>query len=90
MANYTTADCLRFLKQTLDYQLGVFVFKKNLQVRTKGLCYFLILGAHLSNQNYDICIRRAAGQCAICWSQTTAQTAVNGGVAAIAGSFGLR
>merc|ERR1712195_201088 len=40
-------------------------------------------GFHLSNQNYDVCIRRAAGQCAICWSPTTTQTA------AIAGSFGL-
>ena len=96
MANYTTGDCLIFLKQTLGYQLGVFVFKKDLKVRTKGLCYFLILGVHLSNQNYDICIRRAAGQCAICWSQTTAQTAATGGGAAAggadaaAGSFGLR
>ena len=50
----------------------------------------------MSNQNYDICIRRAAGQCAICWSQTTAQTAATGGGAAAggtdaaAGSFGLR
>jgi len=42
-------------------------------------------GAHLSNQNYDVCIRRAAGQCAICWTTSITQDQANG----VAGSFGL-
>ena len=45
----------------------------------------------MSSQNYDVCIRRAAGQCAICWAQsTTTAVGTAAGVGAIAGSFGLR
>merc|ERR1712001_659143 len=39
---------------------------------------------HLSNQKYDICIRRASGYCYICYSEWTAGTAV-----IAQGSFGL-
>merc|ERR1712241_995443 len=39
---------------------------------------------HLSNQKYDICIRRASGYCYICYSTWTAGTAV-----IAQGSFGL-
>jgi len=42
-------------------------------------------GAHLSNQNYDVCIRRAAGQCAICWASSITQVVAD----TVAGSFGL-
>jgi hypothetical protein len=40
---------------------------------------------HLSNQNYEICIRRAAGYCLVCYSPT----ASTGTTAAIQQSFGL-
>jgi len=40
---------------------------------------------HLSNQNYDICVRRTAGACAICWAAATMGTAT-----LARGSFGLR
>ena len=40
---------------------------------------------HLSNQKYDICIRRAKSYCYICYSQWKAGTAVTA-----QGSFGLR
>jgi len=46
-------------------------------------------GAHLSNQNYDVCIRRAEGQCGICWSQSAATTANAGATAIASSSFGL-
>ena len=44
-------------------------------------------GTHLANQDYDVCIRRLADRCTICWSpiimgQTAATTA--------RGTFGLR
>ena len=41
---------------------------------------------HLSDQYYDICIRRARGHCSICYSPVVSNTAAN----AIEGSsFGL-
>jgi len=41
---------------------------------------------HLQNQNYDVCVRRTADFCVICWSPTTAGK----GTATVAkGSFGL-
>ena len=34
---------------------------KNLKV------FFSFLGVHLSNQNYDVCVRRKEGFCSLCW-----------------------
>ena len=28
---------------------------------------FIFLGTHLSNQNYDVCVRRKEGFCSLCW-----------------------
>jgi len=39
---------------------------------------------HLSNQNYDICVRRARGFCGICWTPSTMGTS-----GTTLGSFGL-
>jgi len=43
-----------------------------------------ISSSHLNNQDYDICIRRGADMCVVCYSATTGGTATT-----IAGSFGL-
>ena len=43
-----------------------------------NLCF---TGSHLSNQDYDICIRRGADMCVVCYSPTTGATPA---------SFGLR
>merc|ERR1719418_409745 len=46
---------------------------------------------HLANQDYDVCVRRLADRCSICWSPIT--TGTNAGAAAgnlpVRGSFGL-
>ena len=52
------------------------------------LIFSYSVGTHLSSQNYDICVRRAAGQCAICWNAATAGT-TTAGATAVRGSFGL-
>jgi len=41
---------------------------------------------HLSNQNYDICVRRARGFCGICWTPSTQGTST---APATLGSFAL-
>ena len=46
---------------------------------------FPFIGTHLSNQNYDVCIRRGLDRCVICYS---AEISLEAGIAA--GSFGLR
>ena len=43
-----------------------------------------LANAHLSDQNYDICIRRARGYCSICFSPVVTTT-----TAAQGSSFGL-
>ena len=42
------------------------------------LCVFVMLltvslfsATHLSNQHYDVCVRRNRGNCGICWTPTT-------------------
>merc|ERR1711936_308048 len=30
-----------------------------------------LTGTHLSSQNYNVCVRRARGMCAICWVPST-------------------
>merc|ERR1719361_2180266 len=40
---------------------------------------------HLQNQNYNVCVRRLADQCVICWAPSTIGTNVTPAV----GSFGL-
>merc|ERR1711990_325936 len=48
---------------------------------------------HLANQDYDVCIRRLADRCAICWSPITSGTTIALGTPAAAatarGTFGL-
>ena len=45
-------------------------FLKDLQ--SKCMSWNSFLATHLSNQNYEICIRRTSGSCRICyWPQTT-------------------
>merc|ERR1739847_99634 len=39
---------------------------------------------HLANQDYDVCVRRLADRCAICWSPTGIA-----GAAIVRGNFGL-
>jgi len=40
---------------------------------------------HLASQNYDVCVRRLADRCAICWSPITTGNVIG----SITGSFGL-
>ena len=47
--------------------------------------FFSPSGSHLSNQDYDICFRRGADMCVICYSPTT-----GGQAGGTPGSFGLR
>ena len=48
-------------------------FCKNLKdLQSKCMSWNSVLATHLSNQNYEICIRRTSGSCRICyWPQTT-------------------
>jgi len=46
----------------------------------------LTTSVHLANQNYDVCVRKMIGACAICWSP---ETTGSFGPPAITGSFGV-
>jgi len=53
----------------------------------------LATSTHLANQNYNVCVRRLADKCTICWSPITSGNNAGAGTPAIAnaalGSFGL-
>ena len=69
------------MKATLKSEALLFVQDQNLNF------YFFSSSdtIHLSNLNYDICVRRSAGACAICWAAS-----VMGRATFARGSFGLR
>ena len=54
----------------------------------------LIAATHLSNQCYDICVRREAGQCAICYVpavfSATAETTNSFGLSCVERHYVLR
>ena len=68
------------MKATLKSEALLFVQDQNLSIFFSSSDTI-----HLSNLNYDICVRRSAGACAICWA-----AAVMGTAKLARGSFGLR